>query len=114
MSTTLSSVQHHTPPPVSQLTSPNSHRSPPPQSHQQYAVSPLNYNRLPRSTTSIDDETSSTEENNDDNITPLTSMNSLTPIEERRKLKPVHEMFMPILGKFDELAEKLAELDDIL
>ncbi|KAF6063480.1 SH3 domain family protein [Candida albicans] len=90
------------------------HRSPPPQSHQQYAVSPLNYNRLPRSTTSIDDETSSTEENNDDNITPLTSMNSLTPIEERRKSKPVHEMFMPILGKFDELAEKLAELDDIL
>lgn len=114
LSTTLSSVQHRTPPPVSQLTSPNFHRSPPPQSHQQYAVSPLNYNRLPRSTTSIDDETSSTEENNDDNITPLTSMNSLTPIEERRKLKPVHEMFMPILGKFDELAEKLAELDDIL
>lgn len=28
--------------------------------------------------------------------------------------KPVHEMFLPILGKFDDLASKLAELHDLL
>ncbi|CAK9435799.1 uncharacterized protein LODBEIA_P04790 [Lodderomyces beijingensis] len=64
-----------------------------------------------------DDMVSDTESNRhslDDNITPLTSMNSLTTLEDRRKTKSVHELFMPILGKFDELAEKLAELDDIL
>ncbi|RCK67252.1 Bud site selection protein 14 [Candida viswanathii] len=109
----------HTPsnsqPPVSQIPTPNSLRSTPTQS---YSISELSYNRIPKSSTSIDDEeeepSSSEENNHDDSITPLTSMNSLTPIDERRKLKPVHEMFMPILGKFDELAEKLAELDDIL
>ncbi|KAK6458046.1 uncharacterized protein RJT20DRAFT_28627 [Scheffersomyces xylosifermentans] len=66
-------------------------------------------------------------------ITPLTSMNSLnygssstptpskftppstsTDVSDKRKSRPVHEMFMPILGKFDELAEKLAELDGML
>lgn len=61
----------------------------------------------------------------DGDITPLTSMNSLsngisttwafkTDLIDKRKLKPVHEMFMPILGKFDELAEKLAELEGML
>lgn len=53
----------------------------------------------------------------DDGLTPLTSVNSLnghTELADKRKLKPVHEMFMPILGKFDELAEKLAELDGML
>lgn len=57
----------------------------------------------------------------DELVTPLTSMNSLngfvsqkTSVADKRKLKPVHDMFMPILGKFDELAEKLAELDDLL
>ena len=63
-------------------------------------------------------------------ITPLTSMNSLnygqsstptpsklvppTDVSDKRKSRPVHDMFMPILGKFDELAEKLAELDGML
>lgn len=53
--------------------------------------------------------------------TPLTSMNSLNlPVSpkisnvEKRKLKPVHDMFMPILGKLDELTEKLAELEQHL
>lgn len=55
--------------------------------------------------------------------TPLTSMNSLnngcTPtaslkVPERRHSKPVLDMFVPILGKFDELAEKLARLNEIL
>lgn len=54
--------------------------------------------------------------------TPLTSMNSLsnlasspqTAIQEKRKSKPVHDMFMPILGKLDELTEKLAELEQHL
>ncbi|EGW33303.1 uncharacterized protein SPAPADRAFT_66281 [Spathaspora passalidarum NRRL Y-27907] len=63
---------------------------------------------------SIDATTSSSLE--DLIITPSTSVNSSSNDikNERRKSKPVHEMFMPILGKFDELAEKLAELDDIL
>lgn len=55
-------------------------------------------------------------------ITPLTSSNSLsnaiTPIRadslEKRKSKPVHEMFVPVLGKFDLLAEKLARLDELI
>lgn len=125
MSPTLQKLLH-TPsfnqPPVSQIPTPNSLRSPP---NQSYSVSELSYNHLPRNISGVEmedeeeedgeEEQSSSEENNhDDSITPLTSMNSLTPIDERRKLKPVHEMFMPILGKFDELAEKLAELDDIL
>ncbi|KAK6881376.1 Bud site selection protein 14 [Candida tropicalis] len=125
MSPTLQKLLH-TPsfnqPPVSQIPTPNSLRSPP---NQSYSVSELSYNHLPRNISGVEmedeeeedgeEEQSSSEENNhDDSITPLTSMNSLTPIDERRKSKPVHEMFMPILGKFDELAEKLAELDDIL
>ncbi|KAK7680112.1 hypothetical protein QCA50_016837 [Cerrena zonata] len=36
------------------------------------------------------------------------------PLSERRKSKPVHDMFLPILGKFDDLAEKLAELEDFI
>lgn len=47
-------------------------------------------------------------------VTPLTSTNSLTHDLDKRKSKPVHEMFIPILGKFDELAEKLAEIDEML
>lgn len=57
-----------------------------------------------------------------ENDTPLTSMNSLnnlasspkTPIQDKRKSKPIHDMFMPILGKLDELTEKLAELEQHL
>lgn len=48
------------------------------------------------------------------NVTPLTSTNSLTHDLDKRKSKPVHDMFKPILGKFDELAEKLAEIDEML
>ncbi|EMG50583.1 hypothetical protein G210_2126 [Candida maltosa Xu316] len=107
----LSTPSHSTSPPsVSQIPSPNSSRM---SSSTHYSISDLSYSRLPKSSTSIDEE-SSAEENNDESITPLTSMNSLTPIDERRKSRPLHEMFIPILGKFDELAEKLAELDDIL
>ncbi|CAN3500160.1 hypothetical protein DICA1_B13982 [Diutina catenulata] len=63
-------------------------------------------------------------------ITPLTSTNSLllgTPgknqlssngsiqeIADKRKSRQVHDMFLPVLGKFDELAEKLAELNEML
>lgn len=56
----------------------------------------------------------------DFNVTPLTSVNSLngentkTTLADKRKSKPVHDMFVPILGKFDELAEKLAEIDGML
>lgn len=58
----------------------------------------------------------------DDVDTPLTSTNSLSNfasspkplVQERRKPKPVHDMFMPILGKLDELTEKLAELEQHL
>ena len=56
--------------------------------------------------------------------TPLTSLNSLNcvsaspkappPAREKRKKRPVHDMFMPILGQLDELTEKLAELEHIL
>lgn len=53
-----------------------------------------------------------------DTDTPLTSVNSLnnlalpiTPLPDIRQVKPVHDMFMPILGKLDELTEKLAELE---
>ena len=67
--------------------------------------------------------------NTEGEITPLTSMNSLnnanfslstpagyskTSTRDKRKSKPVHDMFIPILGKFDELAEKLAELEGML
>lgn len=34
--------------------------------------------------------------------------------KDRRKSRQVHDMFLPILGKFDNLAEKLAELEDLL
>lgn len=37
-----------------------------------------------------------------------------TSSRERRKSKPVHDMFLPILGKFDDLADKLAQLDELL
>lgn len=55
-------------------------------------------------------------------ITPLTSSNSLTngiipvktDITDKRKSKPVHDMFIPVLGKFDLLAEKLAKLDELI
>ncbi|ODV78065.1 uncharacterized protein CANTADRAFT_7528 [Suhomyces tanzawaensis NRRL Y-17324] len=71
-----------------------------------------------------DEEDGVEEVNHSGEFTPLTSMNSLsngvsasipksTPYDEKRKSKPVHEMFMPILGKFDKLAEKLAELDSM-
>ncbi|KAI5963277.1 BUD14 [Candida pseudojiufengensis] len=125
------------------------------------------YNKnIPKSSTSIIDEEVeilsdidndySNQNFEENNITPLTSMNSLTPqqntnnsnntllkssnkensssihvsssvlldkiiekekitpIKEKRKSRAVNDMFMPILGKFDELAEKLAELDDYL
>lgn len=63
-------------------------------------------------------------------ITPLTSTNllllgtpgknqllsngSIQEIADKRKLRQVHDMFLPVLGKFDELAEKLAELNEML
>lgn len=50
-------------------------------------------------------------------ITPLTSMNSLTSnpsTTDKRRVKPVQDMFLPILGKLDELTEKLAELEQML
>ena len=55
-------------------------------------------------------------------ITPLTSSNSLTngmipsktDMPDKRKSKPVHDMFIPVLGKFDLLAEKLAKLDELI
>ena len=58
-------------------------------------------------------------------VTPLTSLNSLsngnifipqssTSVADKRKSKPVHDMFTPLLGKFDELSEKLAEIDGLL
>lgn len=59
---------------------------------------------------------------NDENVstTPLTSVNSFnnsnistTDPAEKRKSRAVHEMFAPILGRFDELAEKLAELESM-
>ncbi|KAI5951419.1 BUD14 [Candida jiufengensis] len=141
----------------------------PPSNHQNHSTStpiininnsnPLSYNKTnQKSLTSVIDEVEilsdidndlSNQNFEENNITPLTSMNSLTPQQnnsttsnnnindtniiqtnlsperytekekttsnkEKRKSKPVHDMFMPILGKFDELAEKLAELDDIL
>ncbi|EGV62130.1 protein phosphatase regulator [Yamadazyma tenuis] len=57
-----------------------------------------------------------------DQSSPLRPQTSLpkptTPdskiLAARRKSTPVHDMFVPILGKFDELAEKLAEIDDML
>lgn len=33
---------------------------------------------------------------------------------EKRKSRAVHEMFVPILGRFDELAERLAELEKMI
>lgn len=53
--------------------------------------------------------------------TPLTSVNSFNnsnnnttaEVAEKRKSRAMHEMFVPILGKFDELAEKLAELENM-
>lgn len=39
---------------------------------------------------------------------------SVSSSSDKRKSKPVHEMFVPILGKFDELAERLAEIDEML
>lgn len=59
---------------------------------------------------------------NDENVstTPLTSVNSFnnsnittTDLAEKRKSRAVHEMFVPILGRFDELAERLAELESM-
>lgn len=51
-------------------------------------------------------------------VTPLTSMNSLSQFSptppDKRRTKPVHDMFSPILGKLDELTEKLAELEHML
>ncbi|KAG7665945.1 BUD14 [[Candida] subhashii] len=83
------------------------------------SVSHLSLHKLKKN--SIDDECigyfENEEEEEEDTITPLTSMNSLIDLnnkEQRRKSKPVHEMFIPILGKFDELVEKLAELDEML
>jgi hypothetical protein len=62
--------------------------------------------------------------------TPLTSVNSLSTsiassggsvstisngtMNGNVPKKEVHDMFLPILGKFDELAERLAELDDMI
>lgn len=66
-------------------------------------------------------------ENDDDSevdvtFTPFTSTNSLSngltlsnsELTEKRKSKPVHDMFVPVLGKFDLLAEKLSRLDDLI
>jgi hypothetical protein len=44
-------------------------------------------------------------------FTPSTSTASLV---DRGKEKTIHDMFVPILGKFDELAERLEELNEIL
>ncbi|GEQ71069.1 hypothetical protein JCM33374_g4750 [Metschnikowia sp. JCM 33374] len=56
--------------------------------------------------------------------TPLTSVNSLSCVSgspkppivavEKRKQRPFHDSFMPILGQLDELTERLAELEHIL
>lgn len=61
------------------------------------------------------------DEKAEDTVTPLTSLNSLNMstspnkvVPEKRKTRPVHDMFMPILGKLDELTEKLAELEHLL
>lgn len=48
------------------------------------------------------------------NIALAKHQSTPTAISDRRKSKPVHDMFLPILGKFDDLAEKLAQLDDLL
>lgn len=48
------------------------------------------------------------------NSSPVHNKETTSPKDERRKSKPVHDMFVPILGKFDELAEKLAEIDEML
>ncbi|CAN3376652.1 hypothetical protein DIURU_004440 [Diutina rugosa] len=60
-------------------------------------------------------------------ITPLTSTNSLLSglpdnqsngsigeYGDKRRSRTVHDMFNPVLDKFDELAEKLAELNEML
>lgn len=60
-------------------------------------------------------------------ITPLTLTNllllglpgnqlngSLGEYGDKRRLRAVHDMFNPVLDKFDELAEKLAELNEML
>ncbi|RLV90378.1 Bud site selection protein 14 [Spathaspora sp. JA1] len=83
------------------------------QSSPENSSSHLSLHKSKKERESIDEATTSSFE--DLSITPSTSVNSLNDIKsERRKSKPVHEMFIPILGKFDELAEKLAELDGIL
>lgn len=68
----------------------------------------------------LDEDFELDEDKDDDTVTPLTSVNSFsiapTPHKapEKRKPRPMHDMFMPILGKLDELTEKLAELEHLL
>lgn len=56
----------------------------------------------------------------EENVTPLTSMNSLSNIAlppralEKKKSRPTYDAYLPILGKLDELTEKLAELEHSL
>lgn len=51
-------------------------------------------------------------QNEDESLTPLTSTASL--VERKERDKTIHDMFVPILGKFDELAERLAELNGMI
>lgn len=62
----------------------------------------------------------------DENVTPLTSVNSLNnvslspkkgsvpaPVLEKRSFRLASETVSPIMGKLDELTEKLAELEQM-
>lgn len=66
------------------------------------------YNNKTGVNNNSDDDFSPTQQGE---YTPLTSIGSLP---RGSSPKVVHDMFLPILGKFDELSEKLAELDDLL
>lgn len=47
-------------------------------------------------------------------LLPEGEESQMTSLRDKRKSKPVHDMFVPVLDKFDDLAKKLAELDDLL
>lgn len=68
---------------------------------------PLDYDKK-RQSSDLDDDV----EVSNDTFTPSTSTASL--VEKATKDKSIHDMFVPILGKFDELAERLDKLNDIL
>ncbi|CAH2355415.1 bud site selection protein 14 [[Candida] railenensis] len=69
---------------------------------------PSDYNKN-RQSSDLDDDCVGT---SNDTFTPSTSTASL--VEKGTKEKSIHDMFVPILGKFDELAERLEELNGIL